>query len=367
MKIIKEKLLQLRTTYPIEQESPLDQILFLDIETTGFSAATSTVYLIGCIFHEKDCFYSIQWFAENPQEESIILKEFILFCDQYRTLIHFNGNRFDVPYLTQKAKQYNLADPFSNMTAIDLYKRVVPCKHFLKLPDCRQKTIELFLNVSRDDLFHGGELISVYQAYVLHPDSELFNQLIQHNADDLSGLVLILPILAYSDLFFKPLRVKKVQANYYKDITGEKKQEILMSLAFPTKLPVAISYGNNNCYFTGSGNYGTLKVPIFDEEMKYYYSNYKDYYFLPVEDMALHKSVSSFVSKENRTPATAHTCYTRKRSLYLPQWEVLFEPFFKRDYDETELFFELTEEFKQHRDAFSHYASHIMQMLLKYK
>ena len=367
MKIIKKELPLLKAGYDLGADYTIEQSLFLDIETTGFSAASSSLYLIGCVYKHLETFHMIQWFAESPDEECLILQEFFSFSKVYKQLIHFNGNRFDVPYLTQKAAQYGLTEPFDSMDAIDLYKRVVPYKHFLKLPDCRQKTIETFLNISRDDVYNGGELIKIYKKYTADPDQDLFELMIQHNADDLSGLVCLLPILSYCDLFFKPIKVKKVQANYYKDFNGDKKQEILMKLSLPSALPVAISYGNNNCYFSASGNEGTLKVPIFDEELKYYYSNYKDYYYLPAEDMSLHKSVASFVSKEHRIAATAQTCYTRKRSLYLPQWEVVFEPFFKRDYNDSEYFFELTDEFKQHRDAFSYYASHILQMLLKYK
>ena len=38
-----------------------------------------------------------------------------------------------------------------------------------------------------------------------------------------------------------------------------------------------------------------IKVPVFCEEMKFYYSDYKNYYYLPHEDMAIHKSVSMYV------------------------------------------------------------------------
>ena len=55
-------------------------------------------------------------------------------------------------------------------------------------------------------------------------------------------------------------------------------------------------------------------------------------FYLPEEDMAIHKSIASFVDKDYREQATAANCYTRKFSLYLPQWEVLVEPFFKREY-----------------------------------
>ena len=110
---------------------------------------------------------------------------------------------------------------------------------------------------------------------------------------------------------------------------------------------------------------GTIKVPIYDEELKYFYSNYKDYYYLPTEDLAMHKAVASYVDKEHRVQATASTCYTRKYSSYLPQWDVLVEPFFKREYKSKELFFELTDEIKKDRRLFSAYASHILNKMVQ--
>ena len=106
-----------------------------------------------------------------------------------------------------------------------------------------------------------------------------------------------------------------------------------------------------------------MKIPIYEEELKYFYSNYHDYYYLPTEDVALHKSVAGFVDKSYRLPASAANCYTRKQSSYLPQWDYVFTPFFKRDYKSQELFFELTDELKKDRSAFSQYASHVLNMI----
>ena len=97
--------------------------------------------------------------------------------------------------------------------------------------------------------------------------------------------------------------------------------------------------------------------------IKKYYANYKDYYYLPLEDTALHKSIASFVDKDYREQATARNCYTRKISLYLPQWKVMVEPFFKRDYDSKDLFFELTDDIKKDRQLFSDYASHVLNAI----
>lgn len=136
-----------------------------------------------------------------------------------------------------------------------------------------------------------------------------------------------------------------------------------MSLKLSTPLPADISYGINDCYFSGHKEDGKLRVPLYEEELKYFYSNYKDYYYLPTEDIAIHKSVATFVDKDHREQATAHTCYTRKRSSYLPQWDAVFVPFFKRSYDDKSLFFELTDELKTQREAFNLYAHHILEMM----
>ena len=138
-----------------------------------------------------------------------------------------------------------------------------------------------------------------------------------------------------------------------------------MKLALPAPLPFSLSNLANGCYFSGEKNDGILKVPLYEEEMKYFYASYKDYYYLPEEDIALHKSVSSFVDPSHRTQATAATCYTRKYGHFLPQWDILIEPFFKRDYKSHELFFELTDERKTDRELFSRYAQYLLGKMAK--
>ena len=71
----------------------------------------------------------------------------------------------------------------------------------------------------------------------------------------------------------------------------------------------------------------------------------------------------SFVDKNHRMQATASTCYTRKQSTYLPQWDIIVEPFFKRDYKSKEFFFEVTDELKKNRKAFTEYAQHLLDVM----
>ncbi|MFI3201839.1 MAG: ribonuclease H-like domain-containing protein [Eubacteriales bacterium] len=365
MKVLDYALPDLTLDYPINQELPLEEFLFLDIETTGFAASTSNLYLIGAIYYRDNEFHLIQWFANTLDDEVVILKAFLEFSETFTHLVHFNGNQFDLPYLFEKCQQFQLGESFASKVGIDLYRRVLPYKKFLKLSNCKQKTIESFLNIYRTDTYDGGELITLYKEYLIAPSEYFLNKLLLHNAEDLLGLVQILPILSFTDLINHDNFVKKVQANSYKDVNGKIRQELLIYLTFPNKLPTPLSFGRKGCYFSASDQEGYLKVPMLQKELKYFYENYKDYYYLPAEDAAIHKTLAASVSTTNREQATAGTCYTRKEGTYLPQWTSLIKPFYKESIKSPELYFEITEELKRDRDFFTTYASHIMAQLVR--
>ncbi len=360
---ISQKINQTYINYPLQEIAPLSDFLFVDIETTGFTAKSSSLYLIGTAYYADGSWNINQWFAETAAGEADILTSFFKMASPFKYLVHFNGNQFDLPYLLEKCTYYDLPYNFDKFQGIDIYKRIAPYKYFLKLPNCKQKTLEQFLGIQRIDTYNGGELISIYKDYEKNPSTASRNLLLQHNFDDVKGMLQLLPVLAYSDIFAGKLKAIKVQANHYTDFSGNSRQELLMTLALPTALPKPISLSANDCYFKGEGTTGMLKVPIYEEELKYFYANYKDYYYLPAEDVALHKSVATFVDKEYRVPATAATCYTRKYSCYLPQWDLLVEPFFKRDYKSKGLYFELTDELKRDRDTFTKYACHVLDVM----
>jgi uncharacterized protein YprB with RNaseH-like and TPR domain len=349
--------------YPLHEIYDLGTVLFVDIETTGFSAKTSALYEIGCIYFENNQPRLVQYFAEHPNEEVQILTAFFTLCENHSILIHYNGNTFDLPFMKAKAAQYGLAHPFDRMEGIDIFQRVSPYKKILGLENCKQKTVEQFLGIDREDLYNGGQLIAVYQEYCKTPTKDAEDLLILHNRDDMKGMLKLLPILTYADIFLQPFRVVKVQSNHYADENGNGRDEVLMKIRFFAPFPKPIAMNKADCYFSASKTEGFLKVPLYHEEMKYFYSNYKDYYYLPVEDVALHKSVASFVDKEHRRQAKASNCYTRKESLYLPQWDILFTPIFKRSYEDKLCFFELTEEMKKQPEVFRQYALHILDML----
>ena len=361
MKVIDKCLEYFSIKYPLERVCPLEEALFVDIETTGFTARSSALYLIGCAYYGENGWHVRQWMAEKPTEQKDIIVAFYEFSQAHRFFIQFNGNTFDLPYLTQKCAQLELPYRFNSQDGIDLYRRMFPFKDFLRLPKLKQKALEVFLGIHREDRYDGGELIYFYQDYVIHPKEETLSILLLHNEEDIKGMLEILPMLAYYDAFHAALKSKKVHANHYIDENSQEQTELLIFAELPVAVPKSVLASADRCYVKLEGSELILRVPLFEEELKYFYPNYKEYYYLPSEDLALHKSVSSYVDKEHREPATARNCYTRKQSSFLQEWSPIFTPCFQRDYESSELFFELTDEMKKNREAFASYASHVLQ------
>ena len=75
----------------------LENTVFFDIETTGFSARSSHLYLIGLAYYTgENQFISIQFLAEQKEDEPALLYEFFNFIKDYKNIVHFNGNGFDI-------------------------------------------------------------------------------------------------------------------------------------------------------------------------------------------------------------------------------------------------------------------------------
>jgi uncharacterized protein YprB with RNaseH-like and TPR domain len=361
--------------YPLDRDYDLNRIAFFDIETTGFAADSTYLYLIGCVYYRDSSYYLIQWFSEALSEEARIISSFFEFLKDIDVLIHYNGTGFDLPYLQRKCNQLGLEYPINNLTSVDLYKKLAPYKKVFKLNSFKLKSLESFLNIHRKDVFDGGDLIQVYQSYlgkkyyetmkkirdpksIFPSPSEaelLLSQLLLHNEDDIRGLLLITPILHYVDLFERPIRI--LQA-----VVDQKVLTIRFEIS--SVLPVPINYGNDIAHLTAFDKTATLKIHIYEGELKYFYDNYKDYYYLPAEDRAIHKSLASFVDKEYRTKAKPSTCYTTKQGIFAPQYEKLITPCFKMNYQDKLTFLEIHTDFLLQETNLEQYVNHILAQIL---
>ena len=244
-----------------------EDVLFFDIETTGLSARSASLYLIGVLTYtvvasitrERNTsaptssittsldtsapepaghWTLLQYFCEDVSDEPAVLQAFFGLLRTKKILISYNGDGFDIPFLRHMVEQYGLRTPrphhstalhdcadcpgtdesaiadarplysFDTVESFDLFKKFRPLKHLLGLPDLKLKSCERFLGIDREDRFTGGELIEVYFEWQKTKAPALLDTLLLHNAEDIANLPNLLPLLRYCALPHSDFRLR---------------------------------------------------------------------------------------------------------------------------------------------------------------
>lgn len=342
-----------------------EHTLFFDIETTGFSPASSMVFLIGAIYLKDGNWQFTQYLAENQIEEQELVRDFLDLAGQFDTLIHFNGSTFDIPYLVQKAADYELENPLSNMKSIDLYQKFRPLKKLLSLERMNQTSIEQFLQYQREDKLTGKHMVSLFQKYAASKEPGIRDLLLLHNHDDLLGMTQILRMCAYlmlPDAVTEPIVFRRCEPEdfCFTDTV------FALNITLTTPLPHPLDCTIDDIYRLHiRDTHATLTFPAFCGELRYFFDDYKNYYYLPLEDQAIHKSIGAYVDKEHRKAARPQTCYVRKTGVFLPQPEAVFEPVFRKSYEEKQLYLEYTDDIPMQNEKLQLYAKVILSKILQ--
>lgn len=84
------------------------------------------------------------------------------------------------------------------------------------------------------------------------------------------------------------------------------------------RYPVPCQMEKDSARIFFAENFLRAEIPLFKGTLYHFYENYRDYYYLPAEDMAVHKSVGIYVDREHREKAKASNCYTKKSGFFLP-------------------------------------------------
>ena len=365
--------------------------VFFDIETTGFQASSSHVYLIGAAYRRGQTWYLQQWMSERPGEEAALLRVFAAFLKPFRRVIHFNGERFDIPYLREKYASYMLEDPLEDLASTDIYRDLKPLKKPLGMERQNQKSWEAFLGIRREDTCDGGELIGVYRSFVRAPSEEKLHLLLLHNREDVEGMLSLTAGYAY--LYALGLSSRAVPAAEDASISAAGQSTAGHSAAgqstagqsaakqsaaehsaagqstaehtaaghpsvraqifgdrlqvvrrLPVSVPRPVTIKGEAASLFLEKNRGTLTVPILEGTLYYFLEPYRDYDYLIEEDMAVHKSVSSFVDRDYRRPATPSTCYVKQTGRYLPQYGQTWQPALKRAFRDSLYWFALRDD-----------------------
>lgn len=368
-------------TYEIREElpdilsyiGPRERLVFFDIETTGLRAGRAELYLIGALYYRDGSAELCQWFSGSLSDELKLLTEFSGLLNRIREetsqtpiLVSYNGDGFDIPFLSSLLKGYGEADFIKKCLSFDLFKHFKGLKRILGLSDMKLKTLERFLSMGREDKYSGGELISVYERYRELADGDearerLLSLLLLHNKEDISGLPRVAELLAYKLLFEEEPELLSAELI---EVGEDKVLDLRFRLRY--QLPAEFSYEDQVYCVSASGSEPKLlniTAELFEGSLCYFFADYKNYYYLPLEDRAIHKSVGEFVEKSARQRAKRENCYERRSGLFLPEPDNVFAPVYYKSYGAEPKYASFHEELLSDREKLTAYAMSIMSYI----
>lgn len=335
----------------------LSRAMFADIETTGLSREKNRVYLIGILAVADGDAVLTQWLSQSRGEEAAVLRAFAdtlaslslpvrTICDLEDTasspaaasgadtadppecaeepakpswtIVTFNGDAFDLPFLAERARLCGVRLPLASFSSLDLYKITKRLRPLLGLADCRQKSLERFLGLEREDRMSGGELIGVYHDYESFGGASREHLLLLHNREDVLGMPALLPVLRYSAMRSASFSNISARESTYTDYYGASCRELYVQAVSSLPLPRPVRIRRGDFFLNWIAGDVFLRVPLREGEARYFFEDYRNYFYLPAEDMAVHKSVGAFVEPSHRVKATRETCYVRKSGTFYP-------------------------------------------------
>lgn len=370
-----------------------EDVLFFDIETTGLSARSAGLYLIGVLAYTDKSWTLLQFFCEDVADEPAVLQAFFELLHTKKILVSYNGDGFDIPFLRHMLEQYGLPYSFDTVESFDLFKKFRPLKRLLGLPDLKLKSCERFLGIDREDRFTGGELIEVYFEWQKTKAPALLDTLLLHNAEDIANLPNLLPLLRYRALPHSDFQLRAHERlqdgatplvhlsftllppmspsanapaesderkvmdahgphcpdageNGTREMTDARRQhcpdtrenddrEVMDARHqhWPEHaLPQPMDLRGDFWALHAEGSAVELYVQLFEGERKLFFADFEHYYYLPAEDQVIHQSLAEFVDRSARKKACARNCYQRVSGCFLPECSEVYTPALRAEY-----------------------------------
>lgn len=124
----------------------------------------------------------------------------------------------------------------------------------------------------------------------------------------------ILPILNYADLFESDFTLCSHKLYSYTDEAGYSHPFVNLLWESPYSIPIPLEYTLNPLSLELHDSYLACNLNLYEGTLKYFYPDYQNYYYLPLEDTAIHKSIGEYVDRSARKKLLPKTVTAKKRA-----------------------------------------------------
>ena len=173
------------------QETELERICYLDLETTGLSAVP--LFLVGLMYTSGGVLCIDQLFARDYTEERAVLGFTADFLKSFEVLVTFNGVRFDIPFLSERMvyEKLEFDPPSLHIDLLPVARSVVKNR----TPNHKLQTLERhLLNRKRIGDVPGSEIPGAYHDFVKTRDAGTMAGVFHHNRLDLLTMLQLVTV-----------------------------------------------------------------------------------------------------------------------------------------------------------------------------
>ena len=287
--------------------------IILDLKTDGRFWRTSRILGLFLIYRENGGIVEESFLTEKESDEYDLLLDASARLEGPGGLITYNGDSFALPHLRKKYEAYRLPVPFARRTSVDLRKKLRPRKELLGLPSGKLADIAAFLANAAPESEPADRHLSgnADSSLILTNDSACSaggsgpspkDTALSAYASDVRRILAalaFLPVLRFLDGGFRT-----------DSACIENESALLIALIPNTPLPFPLGISAEGILLKGEDREASLRLPLEKGMARRYFPDYKNYAYLPAEGYAVHKSVSSFVAKDRREPATPKTAFS---------------------------------------------------------
>ncbi|MHA1371089.1 MAG: ribonuclease H-like domain-containing protein, partial [Promethearchaeota archaeon] len=156
-----------------------EKIAYLDIETNGLSNANVFLVAFGFMDPSENSFKCIQFFAHDTKDELAVIKRSLELLREFDCIVTFNGKRFDVPMLEERARYFFNQDLTKLIKHhVDLYYEIpkfLNIKRRVRLSWLEKKV----LNFARIDDVSSHIIPEIYERFRIASDNGMIGCFLQ--------------------------------------------------------------------------------------------------------------------------------------------------------------------------------------------
>jgi uncharacterized protein YprB with RNaseH-like and TPR domain len=170
--------------YDGKEQITLDEdVVLLDIETSGFKRMDSQIIVIGLAYMKEGEMVTHTIHVRDPHEERAALEDFYSTIGRFEKIVTFNGKSFDLPFLHYRSAVHRIKPDFrsEHIDLLPIYRKYTGNAKGNKL----QKYELRNLGVVRKGDIHGRAIGEAYQRFIQGEANHRMQDVLNHNRFDL--------------------------------------------------------------------------------------------------------------------------------------------------------------------------------------